>query len=603
MNHKNSLFLFIIFLSFKIIAQTKPNNNSFFNSKEYEFSLDSLYQIAEKSRFDAVHKLCLDFLIQHKLRNDEKAVYKLCSLFRKKALLDSNQKMLRRIQIVLETQKLRFNSSSNLLAKQSLEKLFTDFESEEDFSAALACLSELGQYYGNSKNNLDVLQVLFYAEKFAIKNELQNDFSMQRILHTIGFVLWDLNKPELSTEYLLKAIRSKNSSSMDSIVSYNAIGINYQKLNQLKTSNLYFDFASKVSLKNNNLVFNTIIKGNQASTFFKLEQYDLAFKNANLDKNMCYREQLWENAIGALNLLVKTELKRNNFVHAKILLDSLNSIETKIKPEDSFSLKRNKEANYLYYSTIGKYDKAFFYYKSFVKFDSIYQENISKYKISNEQINASVKMYKEEMTKKEEEKKIKTILNIFFSVLFITAFLFFLRYLYKKIRLIEKEKIKISKINEDQALEIDKLKIQLLNQLQLIKDENSNFQAIQLSRPQLQEVEDFNSELPIKNNENINFLKNYNLSQKENWEEFKNLFNSIYPNFQLNIQTKINLISGAETRLLMLHKLGLNSKEMAHTLLISPNGVKKAKYRLYKKIGINSVQELDSFIREHLDIK
>jgi DNA-binding CsgD family transcriptional regulator len=144
--------------------------------------------------------------------------------------------------------------------------------------------------------------------------------------------------------------------------------------------------------------------------------------------------------------------------------------------------------------------------------------------------------------------------------------------------------------------------MQLLNQLQLIKDENSHFRALQLSKSQLHDDNDSKLEVASDSSENIEFLKNYNLSQKGNWEEFKIIFNSIYPNFQLNIASKINSISSAETRLLMLHKLGLSSKEIADILFISADAVKKAKYRLYKKIGISTVLELDNFIKSDLDV-
>jgi DNA-binding CsgD family transcriptional regulator len=55
-------------------------------------------------------------------------------------------------------------------------------------------------------------------------------------------------------------------------------------------------------------------------------------------------------------------------------------------------------------------------------------------------------------------------------------------------------------------------------------------------------------------------------------------------------------VSAAELRLMMLLKLGLNNKQVAETLLITIDGVKKAKYRLYKKIGIGSTEEMKEFL-------
>ena len=189
---------------------------------------------------------------------------------------------------------------------------------------------------------------------------------------------------------------------------------------------------------------------------------------------------------------------------------------------------------------------------------------------------------------------IKTILKMIFGVLILSLILLLVKNLYKKIGLAEKEKTEITKISKDQAVEIAKLKIQLLDQLQVIKEKNNNYQELQLLQTKIKV--DAKNEILLNDNDNIEVLKNFNLAQKENWQDFKKTFTTIYPNFENNINSKISSISSAESRLLMLHKLGLSSKEISNMLLISPNGVKKAKYRLYKKIGINKVQELDNFV-------
>lgn len=181
-----------------------------------------------------------------------------------------------------------------------------------------------------------------------------------------------------------------------------------------------------------------------------------------------------------------------------------------------------------------------------------------------------------------------------FGVLILSLILLLVKNLYKKIGLAEKEKTEITKISKDQAVEIAKLKIQLLDQLQVIKEKNNNYQELQLLQTKIKV--DAKNEILLNDNDNIEVLKNFNLAQKENWQDFKKTFTTIYPNFENNINSKISSISSAESRLLMLHKLGLSSKEISNMLLISPNGVKKAKYRLYKKIGINKVQELDNFV-------
>ena len=189
-------------------------------------------------------------------------------------------------------------------------------------------------------------------------------------------------------------------------------------------------------------------------------------------------------------------------------------------------------------------------------------------------------------------------------------------YWYKKVKKTEQSKSETDKLNLQQAGEIESLKQQLLEQLATIRSDNINYQTLVAlqqnanSNPELSAAEivdpgkkeisdtafvDEENDLNQKP-EDIQFLKEYNLTQKEHWAAFKDSFGKIYPDFENNIIGKIGAVSGAELRLMMLTKLGLSNKEIAQTLLISPDSVKKGKYRLYKKIGINSAIELNEFL-------
>ena len=110
------------------------------------------------------------------------------------------------------------------------------------------------------------------------------------------------------------------------------------------------------------------------------------------------------------------------------------------------------------------------------------------------------------------------------------------------------------------------------------------------------EILEFDTENLEVKQEDLEFLKNFNLSKKDQWNVFKTSFLKIYPDFEQKIISKMGETSSAELRLMMLHKLGLNSSEIASMLLISSTSVRTGKYRLYKKLGINSVEELDNLL-------
>lgn len=83
---------------------------------------------------------------------------------------------------------------------------------------------------------------------------------------------------------------------------------------------------------------------------------------------------------------------------------------------------------------------------------------------------------------------------------------------------------------------------------------------------------------------------------EDDWQQFKTLFEQVYPSFLKNLQDKYQDLSPAETRLLVLLKLNIRSKEMSYMLGVSIESLRKARYRLRKKLENrqvdNNLQEL-----------
>lgn len=92
---------------------------------------------------------------------------------------------------------------------------------------------------------------------------------------------------------------------------------------------------------------------------------------------------------------------------------------------------------------------------------------------------------------------------------------------------------------------------------------------------------------------------NRELNQSEEWDEFMNYFKEINPSFfkQLNSIVNDNLTT-TEYRLAMLLRLKMSSKEIASILRITPDSVRVARYRLRKKLPIESEIKLVQFLQE-----
>ncbi|NND31092.1 MAG: tetratricopeptide repeat protein [Saprospiraceae bacterium] len=80
------------------------------------------------------------------------------------------------------------------------------------------------------------------------------------------------------------------------------------------------------------------------------------------------------------------------------------------------------------------------------------------------------------------------------------------------------------------------------------------------------------------------------------WDQFAEEFSSIHQDFIATITEKYGAFSQTELRLASLLKMNLSSKDIASILRISDAGIKKARYRLRKKMGLETGEDLQAII-------
>ncbi len=559
----------------------------------YESSAyDSLVRRTQSIRTDSIIRLTLEFMHKYRLRKDKNAYRLFCQKLESE---DLKSNVHRRIILLELINKLKNSNLSKESINEEFDQEFNSFSGKGDHSAALEVLFEWARHHEEKKDKIETLKILFYGEKFAIKNHLELDINYQAILNLIGYTLWEMDKPITSNSYFKKSIRTKLSPDFETMVAYNAIGINYQKMDSLKLSVEYFNKSREIANITNNELFKTIVNGNAAHTLYKLKKYTQALLFATEDKNASISKRLYENAAGALNLMTKIELDQNHIAEVKQILLQFSRVMPYIKPYDYYSLKRYKEAEYLYYEKTNNFPKALSTFKEYKKYDDLFLEISNRSKISELQLDAEVKIYAEEMEQKERDRKLRNYLLIAMSTVFIGLLFLLGKNVHKRFQSIEKERSMVIDVSNIQAKEIEDLRNEINRLLSTIKDENVKYEADLKN-----EAEKSNSVIINDKAESglqdLEKLKNYNLARQDQWEDFRNLFSKLYPNFEIMVKNKLENVSTAELRLMMLHKLGLNTKDIAQILYISIDGVKKSKYRLYKKIGISSSEELDQYL-------
>jgi tetratricopeptide (TPR) repeat protein len=91
---------------------------------------------------------------------------------------------------------------------------------------------------------------------------------------------------------------------------------------------------------------------------------------------------------------------------------------------------------------------------------------------------------------------------------------------------------------------------------------------------------------------------NMDAANENSWERFRIYFDELHKGFEEKIRQVAPDISSGELRLISLIKMNLNSQEIASVLNISGEGIKKARYRLRKKLGLEGEGSLEDFLLE-----
>lgn len=86
------------------------------------------------------------------------------------------------------------------------------------------------------------------------------------------------------------------------------------------------------------------------------------------------------------------------------------------------------------------------------------------------------------------------------------------------------------------------------------------------------------------------------MNQDREWDDFNAHFESINKNFYTRLKAAYPDISPNDLKICALIKMNLSIKEMASILNISPDSVKTARYRLRKKLQMNTEDNLTDFI-------
>ncbi len=87
----------------------------------------------------------------------------------------------------------------------------------------------------------------------------------------------------------------------------------------------------------------------------------------------------------------------------------------------------------------------------------------------------------------------------------------------------------------------------------------------------------------------------------DSWDKFASHFDEVNSNFLRNLRQAHPKLSNTDLKLCAYLELNLASKEIAQLMNISVRGVEIGRYRLRKKLGLETSQSLQDFLQQYRD--
>ncbi|MBL4705059.1 MAG: hypothetical protein JKY54_11085 [Flavobacteriales bacterium] len=313
-------------------------------------------------------------------------------------------------------------------------------------------------------------------------------------------------------------------------------------------------------------------------------------------------------------------LERNNLTSAKLYIDSSMIISKKINslPTEAFNLERLID----YHILKRNYDLAFSHSNQLLelnaeimkteKFNVLIEINTRR---ANEikliEYKAQIELgKKDKIVSLKEQNNEELLMYIIIIITFTLAVVIYtinkkqkaIRMKYMSLLLKEKEALEIKSI-----LALNKIKNQELNKTQLEEELNHKKDVVLSFSKELSERAVFLQQMKSEFAE-IKPTKIIKLSKLETIDELflsyeiegrketiHNATKGFIKSFELNIKSKHPDLASEDMGLLSLIIFGLSSKDIATLLSIEPRSVDMRKYRLKKKLGLDSKMSLTSF--------
>lgn len=374
------------------------------------------------------------------------------------------------------------------------------------------------------------------------------------------------------------------------ITTNNTIGLIKRAKEKYDSALYYFERAAKAAQKNNDDWWINILKGNIGITYYHQGKYADAMPLLYSDMNYAVKNNHIGGITNTILKISRIHLARNDVdssLYYVILAQKLTSsaVDAYKHREEAYrilreiALKNNDESLALMYSD-----------SIILVKDSLTYLNRGLKVAHTQLLSEHDKHIKELALVRSETEKQSTSKNIIVGI-FSVALLGGVFYI-GRLR-IRQKKLRIEKTYSDNAL-LDAKKSLQTYETQL-KQRTQEIDGLQMQLKLLEFNPLDNSQDITDHKERISELQQSVILTDEDWQKFKDLFETVHPGYIHALKKQFPELSESECRFMTLSKLKLSNKEKAAILGIGLSGIRNYKYRIIKKLNLPSDTSVSDF--------
>ncbi len=365
----------------------------------------------------------------------------------------------------------------------------------------------------------------------------------------LGSAYYHLKNYDLSLENYNRSLEISKRRKWENFEAANVanIGAIFMEQKDYKKALQYFFRSNEISIKHGS-INNQIINYNDiASTYYLMSNYPKALENYNYAVQLADSIQSIDNLSDALAERGDTYEKMGNLQRAISDFKASKTLKDSIFTENKFRQIEELKTQY-----------------------------------ETEKREQQIVLQKKEITVLEQEASISSLQRILLGIGLLLSLigLYAIRQKMKRNRL-EKEKVEAELAFKKKELTTHALNLARKNEVLEAVKQKASALRLEGNNPGYKDL-----------------IRTINFDQQDdrNWENFIQYFEQVHKDFSSNIKRKYPEITSNELRLLALLKMNLSSKEIASILNISAEGIKKARYRLRKKLDLTTEDSLQDLV-------